>query len=681
MTQPKSDEGKSIPTELALYAKLGFRLVFYAAKTKGPTGPAAVGWTSRSDSSDSYHEGDNVGVFTGHEVSEGKFLADVDFDWPDGIVMARRLLPKTGFGIGRASRHISHAMYTTPIPLVSRDFTDLTGKCLVELRGTKTNGDVGLQTMVAPSIHPSGEQVVLRESSYLGHTENLDRHVTLYAIACLLLQHLGQRGLLHDTRLATAGFLLGEGLSTEETIAVCEAVAETSGNNVADVKVAVESTAQRVKNGERSMGKSALAQAIGENGKAVLSKIRDWLGGGDFLEDTKGTIIPNNQENIRRAFKKLDVVLRFDEFFSRATIKFQDYDGVLQDHVLESVWLTIERDFHFRPTYDYFTVVAQHSARSNTYHPVRDYLNGLKWDEVPRIDRWLITYGKAADTDYVQAVSALLLIAAVKRVFEPGCKFDELAVLESSQGLLKSSALRTLCPDENWFSDDLPLGVEAKELIERTTGKWIIEAAELSGIRAAQTEHLKSLLSRQVDGPVRLAYGRIPVERARQFIIIGTTNSHHYLKDNTGNRRFWPIRVEKFDVKGLREVRDQLWAEATYRCLKGESIRLRPELHKTAGVQQERRRSEDPWEEKVRDIFDFTKNIRTEPEVIWEALSIPIERRDEKSQARVLAVMQRLGFRRGSVTGKREGKKKTIWGFVYDAPDGVFWPEGENSDD
>jgi hypothetical protein len=659
------------PPELALYTQLGFRLIFYTTKTKGPTGPAATGWTKRSDSSENYTPGDNIGVFTGHELSEDKFLADIDFDWSDGIVMAKRLLPKTGFGLGRSSRFISHALYTTPRPLVSKDFTDLTGKCLVELRGTKTNGEVGLQTMVAPSIHPSGEQVILRESSEIGHSDDLERRVTLYAVACLLLQQLGQRGLLHDTRLATAGFLLGEGLTPDETIAVCEAVAEASGNNVADVKTAVESTSQRIKNGERSMGKTALAQAIGENGKAVLSKIRDWLGGGDFLEDTKGSVIANNQENIRRAFQKLEVVLRFDEFSNRPMIKFQTYDDVLQDHTLEAVWLTIEQEFHFRPTYDYFAVVAQHTARANTFHPVRDYLGSLKWDGVPRVDRWLITYGKAADTDYVQAVSSLIFIAAVKRVFEPGCKFDELLVLESNQGLLKSSALRILCPNEDWFSDDLPLGVEAKELIERTQGKWIIEAAELSGIRATQTEHLKSLLSRQVDGPVRLAYGRIPVERPRQFIVVGTTNSHHYLKDTTGNRRFWPIRVEKFDIQKLREDRDQLWAEATHRCLKGESIRLRTELHKVAGVQQERRRSEDPWEEKLRGAFDFTQDLRVEPEVIWETLCIPIERRDEKSQSRILAIMQRLGFRRGTV----KGREKNVWGHMYDTPEGVFWPK------
>lgn len=671
-----------MPAEILLYESLGFRLIFYPTKTKGPTGPSALGWTKRSDASSNYTLGDNVGVFTGHEISPGKFLHDVDFDWADGIVMARRILPKTGFGLGRASRHISHAFYTASQPLVSKDFTDLSGKCLVELRGTKTNGEVGLQTMVAPSIHPSGEQIILRDKSYIGHEDDLARKVTLYAIACLLLQHLGQRGLLHDTRLATAGFLLGEGLTAEETIAVEEAVAEASGNNVADVKTTVESTAQRIKSGERTIGKTALAKAIGDDGKAVLSRIRDWLGGTDFIVTDKDQIIANHQENIRRALKKLDVQLSFNDFSQKPMIKFRSYDGVLQDHVMEDIWITIENEFHFRPTYDYFSVVVQHTARSNSFHPIRDYLQDLKWDGKPRVDTWLIDYGKAADTDYVRAVSSLVLIAAVRRVFEPGCKFDELLVLESTQGWMKSTALRTLCPHEDWFSDDLPLGVDAKELIERTLGKWIIEAAELSGLRAAQTEHLKSMLSRQVDGPVRLAYGRIPVERPRQFVVVGTTNSHHYLQDSTGNRRFWPVRVQKFDIDGLKAARDQLWAEALQRHQAGESIRLKKDLHAVAGIQQERRRAEDPWEEKIHGAFDFTNPIRIEPDVIWETLNIPIERRDSRAQTRVLAIMQRLGFKRGTVTSR---DKKKVWGYVYDVPQGVFWPEdkpeGMNKDD
>ena len=168
----------------------------------------------------------------------------------------------------------------------------------------------------------------------------------------------------------------------------------------------------------------------------------------------------------------------------------------------------------------------------------------------------MIKYAGAEDNDYSRAVASITLIAAVRRVVQPGCKFDELLIFESPQGQNKSTALRSLCPHDEWFSDDLPLGVTSKEIIERTGGKWIIEAQELMNMRKAQVEHLKSFLSRQVDGPVRLAYARTPTELPRQFIIIGTTNSTSYLRDATGNRRFWPIKLKLFDVKGIRADRD-----------------------------------------------------------------------------------------------------------------------------
>ena len=238
----------------------------------------------------------------------------------------------------------------------------------------------------------------------------------------------------------------------------------------------------------------------------------------------------------------------------------------LDDETVVPLWFDIDEQFKFRPTREFFDAALKHLAWKHRYHPVRDYLAGLRWDGTPRVDRWLVAYGGAADTAYVRAVGALVLVAAVRRVRTPGCKFDELLALESEvQGTEKSSALRTLCPDENWFSDDLPLASDSKVVIERTAGKWLIEASELLG-SAREADHLKSFLSRQTDGPVRLAYARLPTEVPRQFVVIGTTNEcTGYLKDTTGGRRFWPVRVMRFEIARLRADRDQLWAEAAHR--------------------------------------------------------------------------------------------------------------------
>ena len=380
-----------------------------------------------------------------------------------------------------------------------------------------------------------------------------------------------------------------------------------------------------------------------------------------FITNDDGKILPGSPKNIRRALTKLHVELSFNNFANKPLVKYGDRSAFLGDAVRDRLWLDIEDRFDFLPTAGLFDVVLKDTAQRNAFHPVRDYLSGLMWDGTPRIDAWLVTYGKAADTDYVNAVGRLVLIAAVRRVMQPGCKFDELLILESDQGLLKSSALRVLCPNADWFSDDLPLHVEAKQIIERTAGKWIIEAADLSGKNKSSIEQLKASLSRQVDGPVRLAYAHLPDEIPRQFIIIGTTNSHKYLKDSTGNRRFWPVRVQRFDVDGIQRDRDQLWAEAVKREASGESIRLDQKLYRMAELQQERRRLEDPWEPELCKMFeDAERPYRFTTDELWNALGVPTPQRTEAGAARIAAIMESLGFEPKKARALANKDNKTI---------------------
>ena len=324
-----------------------------------------------------------------------------------------------------------------------------------------------------------------------------------------------------------------------------------------------------------------------------------------FITDAKGNIIADSQENIRRAVEKLGVQLSYNVFAEKTLVTHGARTEVLDDALIDRTWLRVDKECHFRGSFGFFEKVVFDTARHNSFHPVRDYLNGLTWDGTPRIDRWLETYGGAEDSDYVRAVSSIVLIAAVRRVRQPGCKYDEMLVLESPQGWDKSSALRALCQNGDWFSDDLPLNVDAKRLIEATLGKWIIEASELTGKRKSDRDHLKSMLSRAVDGPARLAYAHIPVSRERHFILLGTTNSAAYLNDMTGARRFWPVAVQKFDVAAIVRDRDQLWAEAGVPEKKGESIRLPEALWPAATEQQEARREIDAWEQPLADALDL----------------------------------------------------------------------------
>jgi predicted P-loop ATPase len=210
------------------------------------------------------------------------------------------------------------------------------------------------------------------------------------------------------------------------------------------------------------------------------------------------------------------------------------------------------------------------SAKQEPKKSVRDYLDALVWDHKARIERWLIDYAGASDTPYVRAVSRVILVAAVRRVRQPGCKFDELLILEGPQGVGKSSALRALAGNDDWFTDDLPL--DGRALVEATAGKWIVEAGELNDATGGM-EPFKACLSRQVD-EVRLPYERERTRVPRAFVIVGTTGTPNFLSDATGNRRFWPVHVACFDLERLRADRDQLWAEAVVAEAAGASIRF-----------------------------------------------------------------------------------------------------------
>ncbi len=381
---------------------------------------------------------------------------------------------------------------------------------------------------------------------------------------------------------------------------------------------------------------------------------------GEFETNSKGIPYANHQGNIRIALDKLGVAVSHDVFADRLlSRRGGDAPAVLDDQTLARLWLEIDETFKFRPTESFFRTVVVDHAHAGAFHPVRDYLAGLTWDETPRLDRWLVEYGGAADSEYCRAVGALMLIAAVRRVRRPGVKFDEMPVLESPQGTNKSSALAALCPDSSWFTDDLPLDVTSKEVIERTNGRWIVEAAELSGLRKGDIEHLKAFLSRQVD-VARLAYGRTTTERPRHFIVVGTTNSDAYLKDATGNRRFWPLRVAGFDLDRLRADRDQLWAEAARREAAGESIRLDPALWPHAEVQQERRRVEDPWETTLADTLgDLNGKILVED--VWRIVGMnDRSRRTQADNARLGEAIRRVGFTRD----KRRHEGKVAWHYV-----------------
>lgn len=612
-----------------------------------------TGWTNLVFSPDDFRPKDNIGL---RSVNK---LVVIDIDCQEGVGIANRFLPPTGAVYGRVSKPRSKRLYTSTFPktIVYKDLD--AGTTLIEIRAQH-------QDMAPPSTHPNGEHLEwdgeMGEASSIGN-KTLLRAVRLVATGAIIARYYNPPGNRHEWGLALAGTLRRCGLEEDECVAILEEAGKWAHDSkIPDRLTEVHATYSHGENDPYTGGVS-----LGELGNATLPgslyKIWGKKGESEWQTNKSGAIVPNSQANIRLALQKLSVALRFDEFAQKPLITYGPYSGTLQDKVCIRIWLEIDRQFHFLPSKDLFLDIIQDEAHTHTFHPVIDYLKTLSWDGTPRLDTWLIDAAHAGDTDYVRAVSVLVLLAAVRRITHPGCKFDEMVVLESGQqGVQKSTALRALCPEEKWFSDDLPLNVGSKEIVERTLGKWIIEACELSGMRPNQVEHLKGMLSRQVDGPVRLAYGRLPVEQPRQFIVVGTTNSYNYLSDTTGNRRFWPVRVEQLDVEWITANRDQLWAEAYSREQQGESIRLAPDLWDAAKLQQDRRQTTDPWEEKLAQHYDGPY-YRLTPDEIWELLCIPVERRDTRQARRVAETMQSLGFKRVTVIDYEHNEKRVKgWG-------------------
>lgn len=229
-------------------------------------------------------------------------------------------------------------------------------------------------------------------------------------------------------------------------------------------------------------------------------------------------------------------------------------------------------------------------AENHAYHEVRQYLQGLTWDGVPRLDRLFIDYLGAPDTEYVRRITHKMMLAAVFRVFEPGCKWDTMVVLFGEQGEGKSRTLRLL--GKNWFNESLT-SFEGKDAMELLRGSWIVEIGELAAISKSETEVVKQFTSKQYD-TYREAYGHHVKEFARQCIFVGTTNKKHFLTDATGNRRFFPIDVAKcnatkspYDPNVSQEI-DQMWAEAYQYYCDGEDITLGEELEEMGRIEQEK---------------------------------------------------------------------------------------------
>ena len=361
-------------------------------------------------------------------------------------------------------------------------------------------------------------------------------------------------------------------LATEDKRVTAQIVTDRSAEALADFDTPTEETKEEKDWREtlKVTDKGGIAQTI-ENTVIILRhdpKLKDCLA----LNEMEHNIVARKCLPWRKV---------------KGTSQWVDADDAALRFYLEKAYGINSKDKIF----DAVNVVAS----ENSFHPVRDYLDACTWDGVPRLETLLVDYLGAEDNAYTRAVTRKALVAAVARIYNPGCKFDYMLTLRGRQGLGKSALIAKL--GGKWFSDSFTT-LQGKDAYEQVQGVWIMEVGELAGMRKAEAETIKLYISKQVDR-FRPAYGRRLQEFPRQCIFIGTTNETQFLRDTTGNRRFWVVDTpnkpasDMWDELTPERVK-QIWAEAVEIYKQGEELYLPREIEKVAREVQESYEEENP---------------------------------------------------------------------------------------
>ena len=348
--------------------------------------------------------------------------------------------------------------------------------------------------------------------------------------------------------------------------------------------------------------------------------------GDESKEDTKwvekltvnhktGEVDPTiaNAELILRNDPKLRGAIAYDRFSNKQVARKRlpwrkaepDAGGAeWEDADDANLLLYMEKYWHLSAE-NKIRLAVQVVAEDNAFHPVKEYLDGLTWDGIERLDTMIIRWMNAEDDEYTRAVTRKWMCAGVARIYTPGRKVDQMLMLVGKQGLGKSRLARCLAKDK-WFTDSLG-STDGKDAYDGLRGMWVVEFAEMAAAKKSEVESVKNFITKQAD-TYRPAYGRHVKTFPRQCIFYGTTNDFEFLKDRTGNRRFWPIEIKGFDdgqLKGLEAEVDQLWAEAKYRYQHGETLWLdTAELKAAAREQQERFTEQDELVGLIEDYLD-----------------------------------------------------------------------------
>lgn len=417
---------------------------------------------------------------------------------------------------------------------------------------------------------------------------------------------------------------------------------------------------------------SALPKTKPEKVQELKTQIEDETAWQTELQTTKEGAVKLSLFNVEKILSNVQGQSIFvrDEFASRDSYGMDTSWGGKKGSPLTDIdliklraWMSGTK-FKLEPGKDIALDAMKLIADRNKHHPVMEWLKSLEWDGTPRLSSWIKTYcnGDAPDP-YLSEVSRIFILAMIKRVFEPGCQWDYTLVLEGKQGTYKSTTARILAGDA-WFMDNLP-DLRDKDVMLNLQGKWVVELGELADVKRGDYNLVKAYLNRRVD-TVRSPYDKLKQDIPRQSVFIGTVNEGEYLKDPTGNRRFWPVKVGMCDVEALKRDRDQLFAEAmyVYENFFDGKLMLSEEAAAQASRAQEERRITDDSTEMEEKLFEFMHS-KAGQKFPWDKFKLNqlFDHMDcwfdWKGKSYMLQVGSQILYRQGFVRRKIKGQR--VW--------------------
>lgn len=410
-----------------------------------------------------------------------------------------------------------------------------------------------------------------------------------------------------------------------------------------------------------------------ETAPAIHSE-HDWMA--SIISDDKGRVVATSLQNAimyliyHQDFKG---VFAYDEFRQGIVMTRcppWEYPetfkaGNLTDIAVTQAAATLER-YGITSTIDKTAKAIQVAASENKFHSAREYLAKLEWDGVSRLEGFLQGIGCTEESpEYLAFIFKKWMTASVKRIFEPACKFDHVLILESQQqGLYKSAMLKELVTfeGETYHTDAISIAdIKSQYTPLKMQGVMVVELAELSGFSKQDDESIKNWITQQID-EVRLPYDRSISKFPRQFVFAATTNNYNYLKDPSGNRRFWPVTImREIDIEEIRTIKNQIWAEAVHWYKQKLYIGPTPEENELAEIERNKRLSSDAWEDIVMRIVQSLDVDEFKIPDILEKMDLRMTEKNDLSVKRISGILRMNGFDNSSRWDKRISKTVRYW--------------------